>query len=150
MVVDALMQIPFLAAIIGHVVATIKLLWELVGKAARQVAAWAAFFVPWVARQAAKSIANRLVIVGIWFGLLQLAWRGVVSLAGNVLSAAVPWAAMATESNVIVSWIWNSPLNLRSGFEVVLPTVLAAQSAAYSLRVIYRRLSWAVLVKRTS
>ena len=150
MVVDALMQIPFLAAIVTNAVATVKLLWELVGKAARQVAAWAAFFVPWVARQAARSIANRLLIVGVWFSLLTLAWRGVVSLAATILSASMPWAAMATESNLLVSFVWNSPLNLRDGFEVVLPALLAAQSAAYSLRVIYRRLSWAILVKRTS
>lgn len=147
--IDALMQIPWLAAIVSGVVWVGKTVWELIGKTAKLVAVWMAAFVPWLVTQAAKRLAVRLAVVGVWFFLLSRIWGMVTNLIGLVVRHAFPWNDLTPESNFLVNFFWNDPVNLRDFVFEVLPNVMAAVSAAYSIRVIWSRVRWAFRAQNT-
>lgn len=150
MALSGLITIPWLTAILSALATAAKWIWDLVVATTKQAAAWAALVIPWIVRQASRNIANRLLIVGVWFGLMTAAWRLLAQLVGLLVSASVPWAAMAVESNIIVDLFWNDPVNAREFFITVLPVALSAQTTAASMRIVFNRLSWAFMVKSTS
>lgn len=132
--VDALMQIPWLASIVGAVLWVGRTLWEFFGKAARTVAVWMAAFIPWCVAQAARSVAHRALIISIWIAAYSAVWLAVVNLLGMVISYTLPLQEWGLEGNIWLSWIWEEPVDLKFFMTTCFPIYLGALSVAYSIR----------------
>lgn len=145
MVVDALMQIPFLSAIITAVVWVGKTLWELIGRAYRQVVVWLSVWVPWLIHQAARRIATKLLVIGVWLALLTSIWTLVLGLISDAVQWAIPTGLMASLGGWLLDLAWTGPLQLQFAYKNVLPPLLAAQTACWSIRLIWGRVRWAIM-----
>lgn len=132
--VDAAIQIPFLSSIIAAVVWVGKAIWETFGRAARNVAVWMAAFLPWVVAQAAKSVAHKALIIGIWLAAYTAIWLAIVNLTYSLISYTLPLEEWGLEGNIWLSWLWHEPVDLKYFMQYCLPTYFAALSLAYSIR----------------
>lgn len=141
MVVDALMQIPWLVAIVNAVVWVGKAVWEFVGKQWRIVAAWFATAVPIVLRWMRERLAYRLLVLGLWVTLITAVWSAIVQFAGGMVVAAFP-STLGSNMGPFASFFWNEPFNFSVAWGYI-RTLWGLHMAALSIRVLWLRFRWA-------
>lgn len=140
MVVDALMQIPWLVAIVNAVVWVGKAVWDFIGKSWRMVALWFSTAIPIVLRWARERLAHRLLVVGLWLSLVTICWSALVQLLARVTVRAV---FPAIDAGFLSDFIWSDPVNLGTAWGYI-SDLWGFHMAALSLRILWLRVNWAM------
>lgn len=148
--VDAAIQIPFLGAIISGIITLCKWLWEMFGRACRNVAIWMATFLPWLVAQAARRIAVRLLIVGVLYAIMLGMWTVLLNMLSSVASWTLNADQWLTRVPFIAQYVWESPMHLKRFIKLVVPASLAAETTARSIRFAWFQFSWARESMRTA
>ena len=141
--VDALLQIPWLSAILSAALWVGKAVWELFGRAARNVAMWFATAVPLVMAWAAQRVAHWAVVVGLWVAAVLAVWEAARYLLTLLVSFVVPDDLVASGGQFLW-WLWDDPFQLRVAWGL-LSRMPGPLLAAYSMRVLWARFRWLVV-----
>lgn len=137
----ALATIPWLTSICTFLLWIGRALWQLFGRAARNVALWFSTFVPWVLANAAKRLAFRAAVLLFVVGLLTAIWSLVLGLVARVVSYSLP--DFGDLGGTVVLMAWDYPFALGYFYQTVLPGLLGLLSAAWTIRVAIMRFMWA-------
>lgn len=141
MVVDALMQIPWLVAIVNAVVWVGKAVWEFIGKSWKIVAAWFATAVPLVLRWMRERLAYRILVLGLWVTLITACWTALTGLLSSMAVKAVFPSALSGNMGPFASFFWDAPINIGVAWQKI-RILWGLHMSALSLRVLWLRFRW--------
>lgn len=144
MVVDALMQIPWLSAIVSGLAWVVHAVWAVVGSAWRTVVLFFSTYIPLALAWAAQRLSHWLVVIAVWVAILALIWEAVLALMGRIVAWTVPVDELAAWGGQWWAWMWGPPLNLSTGWAYVkrMPPIIAG---VMTCRILWRRLRWAMV-----
>lgn len=142
MIVDSLMQIPWLVAIVNACVWVGKSIWELIGRTWRIVAAWFATAIPLVLRWAAQRLAYRIAVVALWVILVTACWTALLGLLSRLVVAAFP-SSLGSSMGFLASFFWEEPFNFSIAWRNI-RVLFGLHMSALSFRVLWLRFHWAV------
>lgn len=140
--IDALLQIPWLSAILSSVIWLGKAIWELFGRAAKNVALWFATAVPLVLAWASQRVAHWVVVIGLWLAAVQAVWEVARYLLAQLVAVIIP-SELVDIGGQWLFWLWDDPIQLRTAW-ALLSRMPGPVLSAYSLRVLWARFKWLV------
>lgn len=140
MVVDALLQIPWLSAIVSGVLWVGKAVWELIGRTARSVALWFATFVPLVINWIRQTIARRILFFTLLLSFVAPMWLLLGRLFARLVTIALP-SEIGPMLGFMGQYVWGEPFCLSVAFDWFM-VLWGIHLECLALRIFAVRLGW--------
>lgn len=147
MVVDALMQIPWLSGIISVVSWLAHAVISTIAAGWRMVVLFFTTYIPLILAWASQRLVHWLAVIAAWVLLLSLLWSLVLAFLERIVEWTVPVDDIAAFGGQWWDWIWNDPIRLNAAWAYVkrMPPIIAG---VVSIRIVWRRLRWAMVTMK--